>query len=129
MSEDYEQTVEFKSLTQQQQKWWIHYYEHRDVFSATLHAYATVPENAKSYGNSVAAGKNMSVLIDRYCRVKTLPSVEDLRAMYIKIFEEPNEHSRVRLQALTAYERVSGFSKPPKAKEDDTFSPMDDILG
>jgi hypothetical protein len=60
--------------------------------------------------------------------VKPQPSVEDLRREYIDIANDPAATIRERLQALIAYEKLSGFNKPPKPEDAAAFDPLDDIL-
>lgn len=118
----------FKLSTPQEQKFFVRYAVDKDVVAATLHAYKISEDNARDYGLKVLGRARIKALVDKYLRIRSnLPSADELRALYFEIFEQSPE-PRIRLQALTAYERVSGFSKPKKAI-DDAFDVLDDISG
>ena len=62
-------------------------------------------------------------------QVEPLPTVEDLRHGYIDIANDPVATIRERLQALIAYEKLSGFNKPQEATDPATVDPLENIHG
>jgi len=126
--EDFTLDQLYLEATEQEQKWFQHYLINKNGLAATFHAYQT-EDSAKSYTRTVMGRARIKGLIEKYIViVPPLPTVQDLRQRYIDIANDPASNIRERLQALTAYERVSGFNKQAPAK-DDEFDPLQDITG
>jgi len=124
--------VRYKSLTPQQQTWLDHFAEFKMPGRAYSAAYPTTPEDkVNSLGSTMVTHPKIAPLIKEYLTPRTdLPTVDVLRELYMDLYNSPSATIREKLQALTAYERVSGYSKPTKSKDDDGFNPsIDDING
>lgn len=127
---DYRQHPLYAQCTDQEKKWFDAYVETRDIQAATYHAYrVNSDESARAYAKTVMARKHISALIDEFCSpVKPLPTLEDLKRLYIDISDMPNATPREKLMALNSYERLCGFGKSKNANPDTSDDPLDDIL-
>ena len=117
--------------TQKEQAWLDEFCISGSIELATTVAYGTEDKDAaRAYGRTVAARERIAKLIKDHIAPRpkiSLPTSEELRAMYIELYHR-GQDVRTQLQALQAYERVSGF-KAPKNKDDNAFNPLDDING
>lgn len=127
----YKQDARYPLLTHKQQGFLDSFAINQDITQAVLENYDIKdPAQARSYGLTVIAHPSVAGLIRDHIQPKPvakLPTSEELRAMYIDIYNNAEE-SRIKLQALTAYERVSGFSKP-KTPVADQYDAINDIQG
>lgn len=128
--EDFTLDQLYLEATEQEQKWFQHYLINKNGLAATFHAYKNQTEDsAKSYTRTVMGRARIKGLIEKYIVIAPpLPTMEDLRERYIAIADNPEASMREQLQALAAYERVSGFQKKI-VKDADEFDPMMDIQG
>lgn len=106
----------------------------KDIARATLTAYDIIGdrEKARRYGLAVISRERIAGLIrDHFTPVeeKVLPSRDELRQFYMDIFHNSASTVREKLQALTAYERVSGFNKTSPKSVEDQYDALDDIQG
>lgn len=104
----------------------------RDIARATLTAYDIIGdrEKARRYGLAVLSRPRIAGLVADYLtevKEKVLPTREDLRALYMDIFSNSASTIREKLQALVAYERISGFNKLPPKSAEDQYDVLDDI--
>ena len=120
----------YLTATPAEKKWIDNYAESKDISEATNAAYQIKEEkDVRSYGLTVLGRPRIAGLVKDYFTprvIPQLPTAEELRELYMELFNSGSATIREKLQALTAYERVSGFSKPV-AKKDDSFDPLDDI--
>lgn len=89
-------------------------------------------EAQRRYGLSVMARERVAGIIRDYLSVvveKILPTRDELRHHYMEIFHSSAATVREKLQALTAYERVSGFNKTVPKSVEDQYDALDDIQG
>lgn len=133
MSATYQQDAHYLQATTQEQKFFDAYVIDRDIIKAVLSAYRMKDADAaRDYGLKILARPRIKNLLDTYFtkpKLPELPTIEDLRHYYIDLYKSDLGTIREKLQALTAYERVSGFNKQKKAAIDpDAFDPLDDLL-
>lgn len=121
----------YLSATDQEKKWFDHFFETRDPKAATYAAYrVTTDESASAYAKQVMSRVHMATLITDYVVTKpALPTIDDLKRLYIEISKDKNATVRDRLTALNSYERLCGFvvkGKPVTPPQDDDFSEISD---
>lgn len=114
----------YLSATEQEKKWFDHFFESRDPRAATQAAYrVTTDESADAYSKQVMKRVHIDTLIKTWVVPKPpLPTVDDLKRLYIDLSKDTNATVRDRLTALNSYERLSGFivkGKPLAPQEDD----------
>lgn len=128
---NYTDDERYITATVAEKKWIDAYAISKDISEATRAAYQVKEEkDIRAYGLTVLGRPRIAGLVKEYFSpriVPDLPTSDQLRELYMELFNSPNSTIREKLQALTAYERVSGFSKP-KPTKDDEFNPLDDIL-
>lgn len=126
---DYKQSPHYSVCTSQEKRWFDSFVETRDLVGATYAAYkVTSDDSARAYGKSVMSRPHIQALIDEFCTIpKPLPTVEDLKRMYIDISELDGATPREKLMALNSYERLCGFAKDKKAPVTEEFDSLDDI--
>jgi GTP1/Obg family GTP-binding protein len=130
MHPSYRQDARYLTATKQEQIWLDSFHSTGDIVEATRNAYNVTDETVETYAKSVAARGKIANLINDYTRktMSNFPTIDELRGLYMDIANAGSATIRERLQALIAYERVSGYSKQ-KPKEDEGFDPLDDITG
>lgn len=106
----------------------------RDIARATLTAYDIIGdrEKARRYGLAVISRERIAGIVRDYLTTaveKSLPDRDELRQFYMDIFNNSASTVREKLQALTAYERVSGFNKTAPKSVEDQYDALDDIQG
>lgn len=106
----------------------------RDVARAIIKCYELIGdrEAQRRYGLSVMARERVAGIIRDYLSVvveKTLPTRDELRHHYMDIFNNSASTVREKLQALMAYERISGFNKLPPKTAEEQYDALDDIQG
>lgn len=106
----------------------------KDIARATLTAYDIIGdrEKARRYGLAVMSRERIAGIICDYFTTaveKSLPDRDELRQHYMDIFHNSASTVREKLQALTAYERVSGFNKTAPKSVEDQYDALDDITG
>jgi hypothetical protein len=104
----------------------------KDIARAILTAYDIIGdrEKARRYGLAVMARERIAGIIADYIAPaveKTLPDRDELRQHYMDIFYNSASTVREKLQALTAYERISGFNKTAPKSAEDQYDALDDI--
>lgn len=104
----------------------------KDVARSTQKCYdvAGDRETIRRYGLSVMARERIAGIIRDYispAAEKSLPTRDELRHHYMEIFHSQAATVREKLQALTAYERVSGFNKTAPKSVEDQYDALDDI--
>ena len=104
----------------------------QDLIRSTKAAFKVqTDEQARTYGLTVLGRDRIKGLVRDHVvkrQESTLPTVEELRHLYMDLYHVPAATVREKLQALTAYERVSGYNKPKqKGNTDDGFSALDDL--
>jgi hypothetical protein len=130
---NYRGSVQYITATKQEQIWIDTFATTGDIIKATVAAYDFQDEDntavIENYAKSVAGREKIKTLIASYGEKQEvhLPTLEELRERYIEIADNGSATIREKLQALIAYERVSGFNKvKPKPEGYDT---LDDITG
>ena len=127
----YKDSPQYGQCTDQEKKWFDHFYESRDITAATKAAYdVTTDDSARTYARTVMSRERIKLLIAEFCiQPKGLPSVDDLKHRYIDIAEDKNADARTKLAALAAYERLCGFTVKGKPTappiDDDPFAGLD----
>lgn len=129
---DYHLDPNYAKCTEQEQRWFDHFFESRDMLAATYTAYRVKnDDSARAYGRSVIARAHIKALIDAYCtQPKPMPTLEDLKRLYLDISELPSATPGEKLKALNSYERLCGFDRASKdAVNDpkDEYDPLDDL--
>lgn len=118
------------TATPAEKKWLENYAVSKDISEATRAAYKVKEDkDLRNYGLTVLGRHHIGGIIKDYFTpraIPELPTAEQLRELYMELFNSGSATIREKLQALTAYERVSGFSKP-KQQKDDSYDPLDDI--
>lgn len=127
----YQSDPNYLNATEQEKKWFDHFHETKDALAATHAAYRmNGDDSARTYSKSVIARPHISALIKSYCTAQpTLPTIEELKYMYLDIARDGNATPRDKLAALVAYERLAGFTvkgKPLNTPTDDPFAGIDD---
>ena len=124
----------FLRCTVLEQNWLLEFAVDHDLIRATKAAFnVKTDEQARSYGLSVMGRDRVAGLLRDYILKRsenTLPTVDELRHLYMDLYHIPAATVREKLQALTAYERVSGFQRKSKEKDNSngsTFSILDDL--
>lgn len=106
----------------------------KDIARATLTAYDIIGdrEKARRYGLAVMSRERIAGIIRDYIATveeKSLPTRDELRQFYMDIYTNAASTVREKLQALTAYERVSGFNKTAPKTAEEQYDALDDIVG
>lgn len=106
----------------------------KDIARAILKCYDVMGDREKSrrYGLAVMARERIAGLIRDYIapvEAKSLPTRDELRQFYMDIFANSAATVREKLQALTAYERISGFNKTAPKTAEEQYDALDDIQG
>lgn len=130
----FETDQRFLDSTDKEKRFLLEYAVDKDIARATLTAYDIIGdrEKARRYGLAVMSRPRIAGIIADYLSVvkeKARPTREELRDLYMDIFHNSASTMREKLQALTAYERVSGFNKTAPKQTDDGYDPLDDIAG
>lgn len=130
----YKDDQRYLNSTDKEKRFVDEYAVDKDIARATLTAYDIIGdrEKARTYGLAVIARERIAGLIRDYFtpeEVKVLPSRDELRQFYMDIFHNSASTVREKLQALTAYERVSGFNKTSPKSVEDQYDALDDIQG
>lgn len=121
----------YLSATDQEKKWFDHFFESRDRLAATYAAYkVSNDESAAAYSGQIMKRMHIAALIkDHMVPVEPLPTIDDLKRLYIEISKDKNATVRDRLTALNSYERLCGFvvkGKPVLPPQEDDFSEISD---
>lgn len=131
---NYKDDQRYLNSTDKEKRFVDEYSIDKDIARATLTAYDIIGdrEKARTYGLAVISRERIAGLIRDYFtpeEVKVLPSRDELRQFYMDIFANSASTVREKLQALTAYERISGFNKQPVKSAEDQYDALDDIVG
>lgn len=89
-------------------------------------------ETQRRYGLTVLSRERIAGIVRDYIAApvdKSLPTRDELRHHYMELFHNAASTVREKLQALTAYERVSGFNKTVPKSAEEQYDALDDIVG
>lgn len=130
----FENDQRYLDSTDKEKKFLIEYAVDKDIARATLTAYDIIGdrEKARRYGLTVMSRERIAGIIRDYIATveeKSLPTRDELRQHYMDIFHNSASTVREKLQALTAYERVSQFNKIPTKTAEEQYDALDDIQG
>lgn len=128
----FEADQRFIDSTDKEKIFLLEYAVDKDIARATLSAYNVIGDREKSrrYGLAVMSRERIAGIIRDYLtpvEEKILPNRDELRQFYMDIFHNSASTVREKLQALTAYERVSGFNKTAPKSVEDQYDALDDI--
>lgn len=124
----------FLDSTDKEKRFLEEYSLDKDIARATLTAYDIIGDRdkARRYGLAVMSRERIAGIIRDYFTAieeKILPNRDELRQFYMDIFHNSASTVREKLQALTAYERVSGFNKTALKSAEEQYDALDDIQG
>jgi hypothetical protein len=130
----FETDQRFIDSTDKEKRFLLEYAVDKDIARATLTAYDIIGdrEKARRYGLAVMSRERIAGIIRDYIATveeKSLPTRDELRQFYMDIYNNSASTMREKLQALTAYERVSGFNKIPPKTAEEQYDALDDIQG
>ena len=130
----YKDDQRYLDSTDKEKRFIDEYAVDKDIARATLTAYDIIGdrEKARRYGLAVMSRERIAGIIRDYftpIEEKSLPTRDELRQYYMDIFNHSASTIREKLQALTAYERVSGFNKTAPKSAEEQYDALDDITG